>query len=171
MNKYFEDLKEKSETKSTKVVLNDGPKKAAVFMGRLLSHATQTVQVYSSMLNKEVTSNPHFMEPFIEVLANKNIRLEILLDQETNNVEIQRALEQHRDDNNSIKYLVDNECVVEALGEDNHFTIIDNSAFRLEKDIVNFVAFGSFNDTETSQTLSEFFDYLSDKCVTAQDDK
>ena len=168
MENYKKDLEERKIGKSEGLVLNDGPLKAAVFMGELLSKSKHSVKIYSSKLDSRVTKKSDFFDSFKKIIEDENIKVEILLGNKMDNPDIENILNANKKNNNFLLYLKDEKCAVDALGGNQHFTIVDSVAYRLENDIENFKAFGNFNDRETAQQLERLFDYLYKNCTDRQ---
>jgi hypothetical protein len=114
---------------------------------------------------QQVTQRSDFFNSFKKIIQDKNIRVEILLSDKSDNPNVEKVLAKNRENNNFLLYLEDKECASEALGGNQHFTVVDGVAYRLENDIENFRAFGNFNDKETAQQLERLFDYLFENCT------
>lgn len=164
---YKKDLKLASESNEDRLIFNDMPAKANIFMNILLNHAKKSVKIYSHNLNNEVTSLDGFTQSFEEVLKNENIEVKILLNEDSNNSSIQDLLKKYSEKsyNNKIRRLTNKDCIKKVFEDDVHFTIIDEEAYRIEHDTVNFQAIGNFNNKEMCKGLINLYNNLfSDNC-------
>lgn len=146
-------------------MLNDGVKKASFLLGTMLSIATKSVYIYTQKLNKDVTEDQYFLEHFLRVLIEDTIEVKIIMNEKTNNPEIQKALNTYacigNTYNNNVIEMHDRECIEMLFGKpDVHFSIIDDNTYRLEYDTVKFMADGNFNDNVMSAGLKDTFLYL-----------
>lgn len=164
---YKKDLEQASESKENRLIFNDRAEKANIFMNVLLNHAKKSVKIYSNNLNNEVTSLNGFIESFEKVLKNKDIKVEILLNEETNNTNIKKLLDNYINENynNYSRKLFNKDCIKKVFDNDAHFIIIDEEAYRIEHDVVGYQAIGNFNNKEMCKGLINLYANLfSDTC-------
>ncbi len=163
---YRDDLIQALKNKEDRIVFNDGPIKAGIFMTVLLENAQKSVEIYSDCLNKEVTKTPQFFKSLKHVLSNKDIKVDIILNRPTNNIRVEALLNRYSCSlNNSLVYLKNVSCITEIFGKDHHFTVIDSAFLRKEEDTVNYKATANFSDTELGANVSLFFKSIHTRCT------
>jgi 2-hydroxy-3-keto-5-methylthiopentenyl-1-phosphate phosphatase len=173
---YIEDIEKASKNKEERIVYNKGPKHASIFMTELLTNARQNVKIYSEQLNKDVTQNDFFMDAFRNIIINKNISVHIILEKESNNPIIKELLKEYAEAennqyNNHLTIGINDHvktCLKDIFEQDTtHFTVIDQTAYRIEDNVKDFKAYGSFNDTDFAQHLDKYFlDCLNKNTIT-----
>lgn len=164
---YEEDLIKASENQENRLIFNDRAEKANIFMNVLMKHAKKTIRIYSNNLNSEVTGLDGFVETLENVLSDKDIKVEILLNEDTNNEDIKKLFSTYitKDYNNYLKKLFKKDCINKIFEKDVHFIIVDDNAYRIEHDVIGYQAIGNFNNTEMCKGLITLYNNLfSDNC-------
>lgn len=159
---YRTDLEKAAFNKENRIVLNDGADKASVLTTVLMTHAKKYVYMYSNSLNKDVTEDANFIEAFTKILKDENIEVKILLNEQTNNENIQILLDNYNGTLNNECKIVKNKQSIENIFRNKkiHFSVYDDVAYRLEHDIERYKADANFNNPEFSLGLKELFLYL-----------
>ena len=159
---YKDSLLTASSENQNRLIFNDRPMKANIFMSILLEKAKHEVNICSHNLNSEVTKLNGFEEALDKVLQNKKIKVRILVNEATDNKNIQKLLDKYinKDYGNELRFLNDNEILSKVFEGEKHFTTIDGLSYRMEHDTDGYQAKGNFNDPEMSTILNSLFDKL-----------
>ncbi len=169
IEKYKKDLEYAIDNKEDRIVLNDGPEKARVFMELLFEKSSKSIEIYSHNLSAQVTDSSTFLKSFESVLKNKSITVDIVLNTSTDNQKIKLFFEKYIGSTNTyentLSYIKDVKCIEELLDGEKHFTIIDSKLVRIETDINGFKAFSNFNDENLPKLLSLAFKSIKDSCI------
>jgi len=167
IEKYKKDLQLAFDNKENRIVLNDGPIKARIFMDLLFSNAQSSIEIYSHNLAAEVTEDSSFLISFENILKNKNLTVDIILNTHTDNKIIEKYFQKYikKEYLNTLSYIKKVDCIKDFLGEEKHFTVIDSEYSRIEHDIDGFKAFSNFSDEQLSKLLSHFFKSLKKECI------
>lgn len=170
MLSYREDLDKACINKEPRIVRNKGAHHANQFMQVLLLNAKETVKIYTQKLDKQVSSLPGFKEAFESVLQDPNIEVKIIMEENTDNSEIETVIESYSkpEYDNTIKIGLSKElkdCILDAFnGNDYHYTVVDRASYRIEEDIIGFKAYGSFYfEKDFAKGLDSYFDFCINK--------
>ena len=155
MKEYREFVSEKAFKKSTELIPCGGIEHAEVLVSSLFKGAKKIVQVFTGSLNELIYATDTVLASAKLFLSNKDSKLEILI-QEGNELSYSNRLiklcEKHPDQC-KIKYSSGYAAKLET-----HFMVADNFAYRLKPYRKKPAAVGCFNDADSSNELSSFFD-------------
>lgn len=163
IEEYKEDLEKASKGNENRIVLNDGPVKASILTTILLKNSKDFVYIYSNNLNKVVTSNKEFISILESKLSDPKIEVKILLNEATNNKEIEKLFKkyaEYKKFNNQIVIVKDFTKIKQVFKDDMHFSVYDNKAYRLEYNTISYKAEANFNEPKMANGLKELFLYL-----------
>ncbi len=150
---YKESLKRKIELRSSELVPNGTVEHAAVLISTLFSYAKDKIEIFTGKLNPLVYTNGQIMDSAEEVLKNKKVKMEILIQEKDDSLQ----------ENSFLNFCQKNKnCKIkEASAEDrrriNHFVVVDSKAFRFEPDKNRPLAVGCFYRPDFAKQLNDFF--------------
>ena len=165
MKNYRNDLEKACKNREPRFVFNKGADHANQFMQVLLDSAEESVKIYTKKLDRKVSSKDGFIEALERVLKDETIAVNIVMEEESDNVDIVSLIQKyHETSNNCIKVGIEaevKECIIDSFdNNDYHYTVVDKSSYRLEKDIEEFKAEGSFyHDKDFAEGLDKYFDF------------
>jgi len=165
MKNYRIDLEKACKNREPRFVFNKGADHANQFMQVLLNSAEESVKIYTQKFNNKVSSKDGFIDALERVLKDETIAVNIVMEEESDNPEILELLRKYSDKlNNTVKDNIPDEikeCIKDSFDKnDYHYTVVDKSSYRLEKDIVEFKAEGSFyHDKDFAEGLDKYFDF------------
>jgi len=150
------------ENKSV-VFFNSGPKHASFVMSTIFSKAKHTVKIFAGNLDGPVSKNRQYKEE-LEDFLNRDGKLEILL-QEYNiekEFNLKNMLSYHLlSGNMNIKIKKVNATVIDTRNnKEVHFSVADDTMYRLETDLKKYIAEGNFNDKVAVKNLVSTFDKM-----------
>lgn len=164
---YIEDLA-KGDGQNV-VFLNSGPIHASYVMENIFRSSKDCVKIYAGYLSGEVSGQERYMDS-LSNFVQKGGKIKILLQEQKKEPQMTNPpifkllhfLSIICPD--SIEVREATVEVKEAASQDEvHFTIGDESKYRLENNIKTFSASGNFNDPITVAELDEIFEKLFSK--------
>lgn len=160
---YIEKVTELADKKSSVLIPNGYKSHAKVLIHQMLLRATTEMKFFSSYLDPDIYDDPRIIRALKELLARKGIKLEILLQEPEKMVDENGKLTES-EFLKLCKSSKDN-CTIKTAKEEHknipqHFTTMDDDAYRFckNKDILEAVA--SFNRPDTVRNLKEQFNRL-----------
>ncbi len=160
---YQRSIESLAENKDSMVFLNSGKEHAAIVMGNIFKHAKENVRIFAGNFNGAVSCNPYYQENLSNFLKRGG-NLKILLQEYNKNkppeiFNLFTSFDFFYPENVDLK--VSNATVVSDIDKNAvHFAIGDETMYRLENDTENYIAKGSFNDSEKSKYLIKIFDEI-----------
>lgn len=146
---------------------NEGPEHAKIIFESLFKYSKSYIRIAAKDLaNREVVNTEEYVSAMSTFLKNSDTRLDILLsDFNPEVIGIEKNI-------NFFLLLANSEAYKRGRvrikttdgksfkmnGEPVHFCTADGQAYRLERDIINRIAHGNFNDTKTTGKLEAAFD-------------
>lgn len=159
--KYLERL---AESRSTDMFSNGGKEHASILMSVLLKD-TKRALIYAMGFRPDlITTEPYWSE--LEIYLN-NPQNELFVLVETPDymndgplVRLHETINRRQDNTVQVRQISPQgrEFIEDRFGKDKcNFAVFDNNKFRFEYDPDNFKAFGSFNQPENCEILSNLF--------------
>lgn len=160
MSVYSEHIEHLAANSIDEEFFNSNELHAEIVLTSMIRHAKQKVKIFSGNMCSDVSNNPNYLNEIKSFLFDRKGTLEILFcdgKDRFKETEIYRILNQFIPDQVQIKT-----TKTLLLFEDKpiHFTVADDTAFRLETDIEKRMARGNFHDPDSGQMLSKRFDSL-----------
>ena len=164
MDKYRKEVKELADNKSSSIIPNSSIEHAAVLIENLFSHAGHSIRIFSGNLNPEVYSKSEVVcaaEKFLSKDSSEGEkRLEII---------VQGGI----GDGNENKLFdlcktYDSVCGIKLADEQDkslgsHFIVTDKTAYRLEPDRNQHVAYACFNNPVSACQLDKAFNEMFER--------
>ena len=99
----------------------------------LIQKSTNHISWFSFNLSNEYTDNIKFYDIFRKKWFDKNIQVDLILLEKTDNQKLSILLDKGLSNfNNTITYIKDNSFMIETTGEDFYFMIVDNQYIKIE---------------------------------------
>ncbi len=144
--------------------LNSGPAHASYVFATLFSKAQNNgiIKIYNGGFRGEVSNDDYYQEQLFDFLSRGGT-LQILCTQPlSKNTNLFEGLRFYAFLNP--KSVVIKQTVKKVLDpvtkKEAHFMVADDLMYRIEEDIINYTAICSFNDPETSMSISNLFDVI-----------
>jgi hypothetical protein len=160
--KYEDWIENLAKNKQSILYSNSGPEHATVVLSTMFKYAQTEVCIYAGAMNGGISNKTVYLDNVAKFLSG-NGKLKMLLKDYSfeNNQELFGLLRQFQFINpEQVQIRKAYTRLVNADGNEIHFTTADQGMYRLEKDIGKFHAIGSFNDTKTVKTLKDKFDSI-----------
>jgi len=166
---YKESIKYLAENRIDEVVYNSDEEHAVVVLSELIKNADDYVHIVCKNMDPTVTGKPEYLDAVKSFLRKKDSKeLKILLTDYDNSFkesDIFNVLKNFPE-----KVLIKslgNKFMITSDGSPINWTVADNRAFRLEKDIEKYIAFGNFNDKNLARKFNIYFErfFNNDRCT------
>ena len=157
LKKYAERMQFLADKRLNSPVFNEGREHALILLKTIFSTAEDYIYIYCAQLRDELSGNEEYYEA-LENFKKKGKTLRIILSDA--DVDLNRNIFKLIGAEN-IRILKSEQ---KTMMEDNlnhlkaHFTLADDSIYRLEYDIENFKALASFNDKKIGMILKNAFE-------------
>lgn len=160
LTSYSKSIEKLALERSRETFLNSGKDHAAIVMGSIFKYSKEHVRVFAGNFCGEVSSQSVYLDG-LKYFIQHGGKVTIILEeyQRANNpalfdlLAISKFFKEDK-----INVFITDKKVVGANGNKIHFTIGDNSIYRLEEDTENYAARGSFNNESEVKSLLELFD-------------
>lgn len=160
MSTFAEYIERLASSSINEEFFNSNESHAQIVLTSMVRHAKKKIRIFSGNMCSEVSNNLTYLNEVKSFLAERSGSLDILFCDSQDHfktTEIYRLLSDFIPDQVKIKTTK----TLLVIGEKPiHFTVADETAFRLETDIEKRMARGNFNDQATGKMLSERFDSL-----------
>lgn len=157
---YEAEIFDLAKNRTDKLFYNSSAEHASIVHKALAMYAQKEICIFSSSMCSEVSNNEEYcalIKKFL--LKSENNKIRIILTDYNDNFCCQQIYQ-------VLKYHPSQVCIkaynggVKYNDKEAHFTVVDDSAFRLETDIEKRMAFGNFNDQTKAVALKEVFDRI-----------
>lgn len=166
MEKYREYVRQLADTKTNKMFINSDDEHAIEVFINLFRNAQKELRIFAACLCNPVTNDPGYIKE-ISNFIDRDGKLFILL----NDFKKEKALEQNIMRRLAYYQSIGMPIHIKATEakpyfesdpqrKEIHFTIADNSGYRIETDIEKRTAKVNFNDEYLAQSYSDFFDKI-----------
>lgn len=161
---YKKSIESLANKKDSMVFLNSGKEHAAIVMGNIFKHSKKNVRIFAGNMNGDV-SNDSYYQKYLSSFLKSGGSLKILLQEYDEDkcpdiFNLFNSVDFFYPENVEIK--LSNSSVTDDNEKPVHFTIGDDSMYRLENDTTNYFASGSFNDPKNAKHLISLFDSIYD---------
>lgn len=172
LSEYRKYVKFLSQTNENRIFLNSDNEKAIIVFTELFAKAQKIMRIFAGCLSNDVVNNSDYISA-VSDFVSRGGEIKILLNKfsedNAQNSDLLKRLAFYQTEKKPISvhkcndkpYLTNDEEKKEV-----HFAIADNSAYRIETDIVNRKSVCNMNDTETGEKLAIFFDGLFENSET-----
>jgi len=175
MTKELDDFKlsveRLSEDHTNKVFFNEGQKHAAIVLENILRSAKNTLCIYSGSLAAEVFDEKNLLSIFQDRINEGDLKIHVLVD---------KFVEEDKK-SDTYKFIQANKkikiyqapgalrAMLKHIFKDEicHFTVADNSSYRLETNTKEFKAACNFNDPVIGDRLAKIFRHYWAKAAKA----
>jgi len=171
LEKFIELVKVKAAEKSADILPNAGADHASVAMSALFENTRHSANLLLGSLDGNVSDQPNYIESLKNFLSRDGIELNILFIHDPNpRSKTYLLLQEYKREGKNIRFKQLNEAAGAILlnrldnkGNEFHYSVFDKTMFRYEKDIHNYLAWFSFNDSSTSIMLDDLFQEAFEK--------
>lgn len=171
-SRYFDLVDEACRNSEPKTISNSVPKHAVYLIHTLLTNAKNRIRLLTGSLSCDeggvrVYANKKLAEAACDFLSRPETTLQIALRDgvdgggDPKEHPFVKTILSQADRRGQLELRKCNQATVEKLkddGFDMHWMTMDENAYRLEYDTVNFKAYADFGDPETAKVLNELFD-------------
>lgn len=163
---YEVSVKYLAENKVDNIIYNSGEEHALIIFENIFNNCKYKLRLLSGNLSNGITKNPKYINSLTRFLAQRNGKLEIILDRYEDgskvvNSDLFKKLETYKDQitikKSTLSYSLNNENKVDSERKHIHFCIGDDHIFRLETDTEKRKAKCNFNDITYSNILKDLF--------------
>lgn len=170
LQKYHDFLERLACDNSSRTFSNGGIEHAAILMSVLFRNTKNEARVYCIGFRPNLITRPPYWESLNRYLDDPNHILKVLVetDEYVNElpIELLRRKKEEREREGKGETIIvkkineDSQKRISALFGDDHcnFAIFDNEKYRYEYDPENFKAYGSFNQPDNCEILTEEFE-------------
>jgi len=153
-----------AENRIKKEYSNSGPERAAIVFNELFSNSNNIFRLYAGSLSGEISSKILYTSGLRQFLQKKQTKLKILLEEITHFSENKNPILFSLLKNHKEKVVIKHSKVspIDREGNEIHFSVGDDSMYRVEIGRTNFKARGSFNNKNEAKDLNELFDKIFD---------
>jgi len=168
MDSYRNAVKFLSENSIENEFSNKGPEHAAIVLEHMLKTAKNEIRFFSGSFNQDVTKDTDFMRELDKFLSSGKkfyLFLENLPLQEERSSALSKVIEYSKKYPNNIIYKeIPKDFTTELQsrfqsGNVYHFTVSDDTSYRVEIDKSNYKAICNFNDSNIALKLKKIFDH------------
>ena len=161
--RYLEGL---AESDSTDMFSNGGIKHASILMS-VLFQGTKNARIYCEGFKPNlIKTDPYWTALNQYLLEDANNRLDVLVESDEYKDEkplqiLKEAMDRRHNDTIHVKKIskAGKELIADRFGNGHcNFAVFDDKKFRFEYDPENYRAFGSFNQPDKCEILTELFD-------------
>ena len=165
IDEYRDFVRYLADTRDTRIFLNSDEDHALEVLVQLFHQAAKSVKIFAGCLYEHVGNEPAYVSALSDFIEKKG-ELRILLNnynqEKAKNSLLFRRLAMYAKQHCNIEV---KETKVKAFfkadsGKEIHFTVVDNTAYRIETDVEKRTARCSFNDPTIATATSNFFDKL-----------
>lgn len=170
MDEYKNYIADLAESKSSDIFYNSSPDHAAIVMGTIFNNSKSGLRIFAGNMCSEVSTNDYYLDNLSKYLEQGGSVKVLLNDHKENffQTKVFELLSFHSFINPASVSVKTYSGKVKLTKNDSevHFTIGSSNSddtvqmYRLEDDIVNYIAYGSFNDSITSTILKTIFDKI-----------
>ncbi len=166
---YRECVEHLMSARSSKLVSNGMPQHAAVLFEVFFKHAAQSVKIFCHHLDRDVFDQPRVIEAAADALK-RGVALDIMVQKTPESIEFIERLSALDEKESMRLELMPNASeispIIAALPQ--NFAIMDNRAYRLERNSKEMKATASMNSSELAGGLANLFNLLRANYVTSQ---
>lgn len=165
IEEYRDFIKYLADSKDTRIFLNSDEEHALEVLVQLFRQATHSIKIFAGCLYEHVGNQPEYISElsnFIERGGELRILLNKYNQEKAKESQLFKRLAMHakQEHNIEVKETKAKAFFKADLGQEIHFTVVDNLGYRIETDIEKRTARCSFNDSNIATATSEFFDKL-----------
>lgn len=160
MSPYTEYIEHLASNSINEEFFNSSELHAQIVLTSMVRHARTKIRILSGNMCSEISNNPTYLNEVKSFLAERSGSIDILFCDSQDHfktTEIYKLLSNFIPEQVRIKTTKTRLVIGE---KPIHFSVADDTAFRLETDIEKRMARGNFNDTVNGKMLSERFDSL-----------
>lgn len=167
MDKYREAVEHMAATKMDNEFGNKNMQHAAIVLSTMLKNATESFKIFSGEFHSDVTHNPEFLKSLEEYLkSGKTFKLLLakIPEEDKRSDALRMVIEYAKTHKETVFCKEAEESFINSPQElfngkiPYHFSVADNTAFRLEVDAQEYKAICNFNDQKIGKNLSDLFD-------------
>jgi hypothetical protein len=141
---------------------NSGINHAKIVLATIFDKAEKELKILAESLTSPVAKSELYIDNIHEFLNknNKKTKVKVLVKNDeilNNNPLLLKLFKAH---NNQVDIRIRDVDVLDNNKKSIHFTLADDKIYRLEENIVDFKAYGSFNNSNMNQQLSEIFERI-----------
>jgi glycogen synthase len=160
---YRNYVKHLAEKHSSKIIYNADKDHAVILLSELIKNSKESVRIVCKNMDPDVTGKPDYLKAMKSFLDKDGTEVKILMtdyykDKSIfDNSEIFSLLKKYKNQV-ELKYVEESDSdSVYIDGKLINFTTSDYTAFRVETDVENNMAFGNFNDRKNVEMLNKVF--------------
>lgn len=148
---------------SSKVVSNGMPQHAAVLFEVFFKNAKQSMKIFCHHLDQEVFENPRVIEAAADAVK-RGVALDIIVQHEPKSPKfIQRLTALDAKESIRMELIMDGAKTSSLISSiPQNFAVMDNRAYRLERDSSEMKATASMNAPQLAGSLVDLFNLLRD---------
>lgn len=170
---YSESVKVLAENKINNLIFNSGDKHACIIFKNIFLNSNDHIKIVAGNLHNEVTKSDDYLKSLINFLDLKNGKLDILLDRYENGEKVINSTLFKKLANYKENICVKKTSRAFYIGTDEqkthiHFTIGDNTIYRLETNITKREAKCNFSDEKFTSILNQRYTELFDNSETVE---
>ena len=163
---YSDEIFDLAKNHSSKVFFNSSEQHASIVHKALVKYAEKDIAIFCGNMLSDISNNDEYCNYMISFLKkNRENSVSIILNNFSKDFLHTKIAKVFGEFPSQVKVKSYN-GEIKYKGQNVHFTIVDNRAFRLETDIEKKMAFGSFNRPDTSSALKAAFDRLFSSSLT-----